>query len=248
MIPKKIHYCWFGRNPLPESAIKCINSWKKYLPDYEITEWNEDNFDVNILPYTKDAYEAKKYAFVSDYARFKILYEHGGLYFDTDVEVIRPMNEIIENGSFLGFEINPCTNRPYGAVNPGLGMGAEKGTSIYADILDYYTRLNFINEDGSYNTTDAVVNITTRELINAGLTNKDGIQTVANITVYPADYFNPFDDVTGRLNKTKNTRTIHWFTKTWMNVNPRKQWLSRLSHRIFGTQLISKIMSKLRKS
>lgn len=95
MIPKKIHYCWFGRNPLPESAQKCIASWKKYLPDYEIIEWDEDNFDVNCIPYTTQAYEAKKYAFVSDYARFKILYEHGGLYFDTDVEVIRPLDDII---------------------------------------------------------------------------------------------------------------------------------------------------------
>ena len=105
MIPKIIHYCWFGRNPLPESAIKCINSWKKFFPDYEIKEWNEDNFDVNIIPYTKEAYEAKKYAFVSDYARFWILYHHGGLYFDTDVEVIKAMDDIIELGPFMGVEV-----------------------------------------------------------------------------------------------------------------------------------------------
>ena len=107
MIPKKIHYCWFGRNPLPDSALRCIASWKKYLPDYEILEWNEDNFDVNSIQYIAQAYKVKKYAFVSDYARFKILYEHGGLYFDTDVEVIKPMEEIVSRGPFLGFEINP---------------------------------------------------------------------------------------------------------------------------------------------
>lgn len=135
MIPKKIHYCWFGRNPLPESALKCIASWRKYLPDYEIIEWNEDNFDVNSIPYTRQAYESKKYAFVSDYARFKILYEHGGLYFDTDVEVIRPMDDIIAKGPFMGFEINPCTERPQGAVNPGLGLGAVAQMPIYLSLI-----------------------------------------------------------------------------------------------------------------
>lgn len=107
MIPKIIHYCWFGRGPLPELAQKCIASWKKYLPDYEIKEWNEDNFDVNIIPYTAEAYQAKKYAFVSDYARFWILYQYGGIYFDTDVEVIRPMDDIISKGNFMGFETDP---------------------------------------------------------------------------------------------------------------------------------------------
>ena len=106
MIPKIIHYCWFGHNPLPESAIKCIESWKKFFPDYEIREWNEDNFNVDIIPYTKDAYEAKKYAFVSDYARFWILEKFGGLYFDTDVEVIKSMEDIIAEGAFLGAEID----------------------------------------------------------------------------------------------------------------------------------------------
>lgn len=104
MIPKIIHYCWFGRNPLPLLAVKCIESWKRYFPDYEIREWNEDNFNVNMIPYTREAYEAKKYAFVSDYARFYILYYYGGLYFDTDVEVIKPMNDIIERGAFMGCE------------------------------------------------------------------------------------------------------------------------------------------------
>ena len=104
MIPKVIHYCWFGRNPLPKDAIICINSWKKNLPDFEIKEWNEDNFDVNMIPYTAEAYAAKKYAFVSDFARFWILYKHGGLYFDTDVEVIKPLDDIIARGNFMAYE------------------------------------------------------------------------------------------------------------------------------------------------
>lgn len=245
MIPKKIHYCWFGRNPLPESAQKCISSWRKFLPDYEIIEWNEDNFDVNTIPYTAQAYEAKKYAFVSDYARFDILYRYGGLYFDTDVEVIRPMDDIIAAGSFMGFEVNPSVERPYGAVAPGLGIGAEKGMELYKAILDYYAKLNFVQPDGSYNMTDAVVNITTRELIKAGLQDKQGAQKVAETIIYPSDYFNPFDDATGRLNRTANTHTIHWFTKTWLNVSPLHQKLSRLSHRIFGVQTVSKLKSLL---
>lgn len=232
MIPKKIHYCWFGRNPLPESAQKCIASWRKYLPDYEIVEWNEDNFDVNSIPYTMQAYQAKKYAFVSDYARFKILYEHGGVYFDTDVEVIRPMDDIIARGPFMGFEIDPCPQRPCGAVAPGLCLGAIAEMTLYKSILDYYRTLDFIKADGSHNTTDAVVNITTRELIKVGLEDKAGIQKVADITIYPAEYFNPFDDATGRLNKTNNTYTIHWYSKTWLNVSPMRQVLSRYYHRL----------------
>jgi len=104
MIPKVIHYCWFGRNSLPPLAVKCLESWKRFFPDYEIKEWNEDNFDVNIISYTAEAYRVKKYAFVSDYARFWILYHYGGLYFDTDVEVIKSMDDIIAKGSFMGCE------------------------------------------------------------------------------------------------------------------------------------------------
>ena len=247
MIPKKIHYCWFGRNPLPKSALKCIASWKKYLPDYEIIEWNEDNFDVNSIPYTAQAYAAKKYAFVSDYARFKILYDHGGLYFDTDVEVICQMDDIIARGPFMGFEVNPNPQRPYGAVAAGLGIAAEKGMTLYKSILDYYSQLSFILADGSYNIVDAVVNITTRELVKAGLQDIPGIQTVADTTIYPADYFNPFNDATGRINKTDNTRTIHWFSKTWLNVSPWRQHISRFTHRIFGVNTFSKLRRIIKK-
>lgn len=246
MIPKKIHYCWFGRNPLPESAQKCIASWRKYLPDYEIIEWNEDNFDVNTIPYTRQAYEAKKYAFVSDYARFKILYEHGGLYFDTDVEVIKSMDDIIATGPFMGFEIDPNPQRPYGAVAPGLGLGANPKMGLYHVILDYYNQLSFILPDGSLNFNDAVVNITTRELIKAGLKDTVGIQRVEGIGIYPSDYFNPFDDLTGRLNITSNTFSIHWFSKTWKSLPKWRINLSRIAHRIFGVNFTKRIRNFIR--
>lgn len=246
MIPKKIHYCWFGRNPLPESALKCIASWRKFFPDYEIIEWNEDNFNVNCIPYTAQAYEAKKYAFVSDYARFKILYEQGGLYFDTDVEVIRPMDDIITRGPFMGFEIDPDGKNHYGAVAPGLCLGATVEMPPYKTILESYLHLQFLNPDGTQNQT-TVVSYITDILKTGGLTTRQGIQNVCGISIYPKEYFNPLNDNTGKLTITSNTRSIHWFTKTWLNVSPWRTKISRLSHRILGESTISRIKSILKK-
>ena len=191
MIPKVIHYCWFGRNPLPELAMKCIASWKRFLPDYEIKEWNEDNFNVNIIPYTAEAYQAKKYAFVSDYARFWILYHYGGLYFDTDVEVIRQMDDIIARGPFMGCE-NEAGDTSIASVapglglgvNPGLGLGVNPGLGLYKEILDYYASLQFINEDGSFN-MKTVVEYITEILCKQGLRITNEIQECAGVWIYP---------------------------------------------------------------
>ena len=232
MIPKVIHYCWFGRNPLPKSALKCIDSWRKFFPDYEIKEWNEDNFDVNIIKYTQDAYNAKKYAFVSDYARIWILYNYGGVYFDTDVEVISPMIDIIEKGPFMGFEINNSTENKI-AVNPGLGIGSPSHLELYKDILDVYSNLNFWI--GSKINLYAIVRITTDILTINGLKNVDGAQTVNGITIYPSDFFNPLDSLTGRLNKTANTRTIHWYDNSWSSpVSRLKTKIGKLIRRILN--------------
>ena len=143
---KVIHYCWFGGKPLPRSAEKCIASWKKFLPKYEIRRWDESNFDVNAIPYTREAYAAGKYAFVSDYARFWILFHHGGVYFDTDVEIVSPMYDILETGSFLGIETR---NSSMITVNPGLGFAASRGSSLLGEFLDLYRGLHFLNDDGA---------------------------------------------------------------------------------------------------
>jgi hypothetical protein len=241
MIPKIIHYCWFGRNPLPKSAVKCINSWRKFFPDYEIKEWNEDNFDVNSIPYTAEAYQARKYAFVSDYARFWILYHFGGIYFDTDVEVIKPMDDIIERGPFMGIEVvGTEIFESYPLVNPGLGLGAEPGLSFYKKVKDYYESIHFVNDAGIIS-GGTVVKHTTGLLLDFGLSPGDIFQQIEGISIFPSDFFNPFDDLTGKLRITDNTRSIHWYAATWQRRKPLIRWLSRMSHRVFGLYLHRKI-------
>ena len=218
MIPKFIHYCWFGRNPLPQLALDCIASWRKYLPDYEIKEWNEDNFDVNIIPYTKEAYEQKKYAFVSDYARFWILEKYGGLYFDTDVEIIRPIDDIIANGPFMGAEDNGKTWTKSYNVAVGLGMGAEPHSSFIKDMMTVYNGLHFEYNPDIKKMVN-IVTYTTRKLTEMGLQNKCEIQKVEEFTIYPHDYFNPINTVSGRLHITENTRSIHHYAGSWVMKN-----------------------------
>ncbi len=245
-IPKIIHYCWFGRNPLPESAIKCINSWKKFFPDYKIKEWNEDNFDVNIIPYTHDAYEAKKYAFVSDYARFWILYHEGGVYFDTDVEVIKPFDDIIKKGAFMGLESNGHDQYIKLSINPGLGLGACAKLDIYREILNHFHQMSFYNEDHTFNNY-SMIPMVTELFLKEGLKAIGNVELIRGIYIYPQDYFNPFDDLTGKLNITIRTHSIHWYSKSWCDVNSTHIWLSRMVHRIFGLKInrIKKLLNRL---
>lgn len=234
-IPKVIHYCWFGGNPLPESALKCINSWKKFLPDYEIKEWNESNFDVNSIPYTRDAYKAKKYAFVSDYARFWIMYHHGGIYFDTDVEVLKPMDDIIAKGNFMGREIGAyMRNMGLGdgdgyAVNPGLGFGMEQSSPLLKEILDNYNEFSFIKPDGTLN-LKTIVNYTTETLYKYGLTHQNDMPVlVEDIWIYPTDVFCPMDHTKGNYVKTtERTRTIHLYDATWRDHSTLRYKLARV--------------------
>ena len=249
MIPKVIHYCWFGGNPLPPLAEKCIASWKKYLPDYEIKEWNESNFDVNVIPYTEQAYKAKKYAFVSDYARFWILYKYGGIYFDTDVEVIRPMDDIIAAGPFMGCE-NNGSDMSYAhvapglglGVNPGLGLGVNPGLGLYKEMLDFYATLSFRRKDGSLDKT-TIVTYTTNILCKHGLKNSSEVQSVAGVNIYPVDYMCPQDYVTGEINITDRTVSIHHYSGSWKT--PKDKLKSRIAS-LLGDR-VTGVLIKLRR-
>jgi hypothetical protein len=213
-ILKKIHYCWFGKNELPESAKKCILSWKKYFSDYEIVEWNESNYNINKTDFIKEAYAAKKYAFVSDYARFDILYNYGGIYFDTDVEVIKPFGDILRNSAFMGFET-------VGEVNSGLGMGSIAGNEIFQKILNYYNNRHFLKPDGSYDTR-TVVSIASDIMTGYGLKRENRIQSIEGITIYPIEYLCPMSFETGKVEITNNTVSIHHFDGSWVSENGQK--------------------------
>lgn len=226
-IPKVIHYCWFGHKPLPELAKKCIASWREFFPDYQIKEWNEDNFDVKQIPFTEEAYSVKKYAFVSDYARFKILYDEGGVYFDTDVEVIKSFEGIIQKGPFMGLEIdidnkeNDITN----SVNPGLGMAASPGNPFYKKMLDLYQTLHFEKNKKDYALSTIVTKLTSEMLLQDGWIPKEGeISLVNSIFIYPKKYFCPYSVKTRSNEITNETYSIHHYASSWLT---RKQkWIN----------------------
>ena len=249
MIPKVIHYCWFGRNPLPASAQKCIASWRKFLPDYEIKEWNEDNFDVDIVSYTQQAYEAKKYAFVSDYARFWILFHYGGLYFDTDVEVVKPLDDIIRRGAFMGIEQGASLDgKPM--VAPGLGLGVAARHPFYERMLHVYADLNYRKNDGSYDDA-TIVTYTTRELYAHGMGITNELQNVNGIWIYPADYFCPMDSTTGVITLTDNTVSIHHYDCSWMDHHSlgfRLHQIKNMFFRLIGQQNARRINRFLHRS
>lgn len=223
MIPKVIHYCWFGRGEKPKLAQKCIASWKKFCPDYEIIEWNEDNFDVNMNGYTRMCYEQKKYAFLSDYVRLLVVAQHGGLYFDTDVELLRSPDPLLAHDAFFGFETPEY-------VATGLGFGSvAHGEAIEAMQYEYAPLL-----DGQHGTVGCP-RLNTAALVKLGLQQNGAYQTVAGAIILPSDYLNPYESATGRIKKTANTISVHWYSAAWMG---RKQKLRgaimRPLHRIFG--------------
>ena len=239
MIPKIIHYCWFGGNSLPESAKKCIESWKSFFPDYEIKQWNEQNFDVNICDYCREAYEAKKWAFVSDYARFWILYKYGGIYFDTDVEVIADFRDIISGGPFMG-----CEQTINGAVmaNPGLGLAMNPHEPFLKTILDTYEKAHFDISDETKLKT--VVDYTTELLMKEGFQGNNTTEQAAGLTIYPTDYFCPMNQESGEINITENTRSIHHYTASWQS--PYKRLKSKIK-RIIGKKATDRIIRIKRK-
>lgn len=229
MIPKKIHYCWFGQSEKPKLAQKCIESWKKFCPDYELIEWNEENFDIHRNPYTEMCHIQRKYAFLTDYVRLWVVYQYGGIYMDTDVELIRPLDTLLKHTAYFGFE-----NNEY--INTGIGFGAEKNHLVIQKMLREYDVLL----DGKHGTIGCPI-LNTRAMLSLGLQQNGAFQKLEDCTVYPAEYFNPYDDLTGRLKKTQNTYSIHWYAKTW--VDKKSVFRSRFTrpfHRIFGTDCFAR--------
>ena len=208
MIPKIIHYCWFGSNPLSETAQECIASWRKYCPEYEIKEWNESNFDLNCCDFVKEAYEAKKWAFVSDVARLKIVYEEGGIYLDTDVQVVKSFDDLLSNQCFLGEETT-------GFINTGLGFGAEKHSLIVKELFEMYIGKHFKLEDESFDMVPCPQK-NTEPLFKYGY-QFSGIKIWENehVTIYPPEYFCPLDYEKQTLEKTNKTYSIHWYNASW---------------------------------
>ena len=223
MIPKKIHYCWFGKAKKPTLAIKCIKSWKKFCPDYEIIEWNENNFDVSQTTYTKMCYEQKKYAFLSDYVRLLVVEKYGGIYFDTDVEVCRSFDGLLGYKAFFGFE-----NKDY--VATGLGFGAEPNNEIVKQMIKEYDILL----DGEHDTV-VCPKLNTEALIKFGLIQNGNMQEIRGAMIYPEEYFNPLNSITGELVKTSNTHSVHWYSMSWLPCGIRlRSKITRPFHRIFG--------------
>ncbi len=229
---KEIHYCWFGKGKKSKLIRRCIRSWKKFCPDYQIKEWNEDNFDINCCKYVQEAYNAKKWAFVSDACRFWVLYNYGGIYLDTDVELIKPIDDLPEN--FVGFE-------RVGVVASGLIRGAEKGDKICKEMYDSYLEDSFVNKDGTLN----LCTVCEREsglLKKYGLKDIDEIQLVEGTTVYPTRFFCPIDIETGKLTVTEDTYSIHRYAASWETpMNRFRGKVYFLLIKIFGEKIANKI-------
>lgn len=240
MIPKTIHYCWFGRGKMPELAIKCIKSWKKYLPDYQLKLWNEDNFDININQYVKEAYQARKFAFVTDYVRLYTLYTEGGIYMDTDVEIIKPLDNLLHLSAFSGYESNKYDNFPTGL------MASSKGGVWVKEQLDYYTHKHFIKEDGSYDMTTNTQTISSIMIAN-GFELNGTYQIYKNdMHCFPKDYFCPKTS-TGILKLTKNTYCIHHFAGSWQELSAMNKIKKFVTKKILGVFLTDKLILLKRK-
>lgn len=232
---KMLHYCWFGKAPKSKTIEKCIASWKQYFPDWKLMEWNEDNFDIHHNIYVEQAYNAKKWAFVSDYCRFWALEKYGGIYFDTDVEVIRSFDPLLQNDGFTGFETDQF-------VAPGLVLYAkESDNAIVKAARAYYDGARFLDENGERIKIN-VCGIFTEILKQYGFQPNGCQQRCGDMIVYPKDFFCPFDDATGVLHKTENTYSIHWYDKSWM---PKRKILRnrimRIVHRILGSDIRQKL-------
>lgn len=238
-IPKIIHYCWFGHGKMPKLAIHCIDSWKKYLPDYEFILWKEDNFDINCNQFVKEAYESRKYAFVTDYVRLYALYNYGGIYMDTDVEVLKSLDKFLEHQAFTG-----CENERMCVT--GI-MATEKNHKWIEDLLKEYDDRRFILTDGSIDNTPNTQMITQVTIKKYGWKPKNEHQILKEgLNIYPFDFFCAKNWQTGRIHISENTHTIHHFSGSW---HSRMDKLKNKIQRIIGpqgTRLIVKVKKKIK--
>ncbi|WP_339207726.1 glycosyltransferase [Paenibacillus sp. FSL K6-3182] len=237
-IPRILHYCWFGRGEKSKKIQKCMDSWQKHLSDYTIIEWNEDNFDLNSNRYVKEAYVAGKYAFVSDYVRLHALFHLGGIYVDTDVEVLKPLDSFLQHEAFSGFEDETYLQ--------SATMGAVKGHPWIKELLIDYARRSFLLPGGNFD-------MTTNTSVITELSKKDGLilngefQVLPNgVTFYPRTFFSPYDYINGGNYITGNSFTIHHFAKSWLPIHVRmNSKLKRVASRVVGPSVISKMRKLL---
>ena len=218
-IPKVIHYCWFGEESLPKLEKKCIKSWKKKCPDYKIQRWDESNFDINICQYIQEAYEKKQWAFVSDYARLWIIYNHGGIYLDTDVELIKNLDFLLTYKAFYGFE-------DYIYVNTGIGFGAEPKNESVGLLLKEYEKLHFIKQNGMYDNLPCPQR-NTNALLKYGLVQNGSTQVLRDETlILSKDFMSPMEYATGKLYLTDDTISIHHYKASWHTDEQKKRRVS----------------------
>lgn len=212
MIPKLIHYCWFGKGKMPLIAEKCIASWKKYVPDYELIQWDESNFDLTANPYVKEAYEAKKFAFVTDYVRLYVLYTYGGIYMDTDVQLLKSIDDLLAFPAFTGFESEKD-------VPTGIMASVKDGLWV-KEQLDYYDNRHFLKQDGSMDMTTNT-QIISKIMCDNGFVLKNSYQVYKDeLHVFPKDYFSP-KERSGIINLSENSYCIHHFNGSWMTKNQK---------------------------
>ena len=229
-IPKVIYYCWFGRGELPKLAQKCIKSWEKYCPEYKIVCINEENFDINENRYAKEAYAAKKWAFVSDYARLKVLYDNGGIYLDTDVEIIKPLDELIQENGYMGFDDS-------GIISTGLGFACEKGNELVGAFLKDYDDISFILPDGTYDLMPCPIR-NTEVLKKLGMDVNIRDQIFMGIRMLDEDYLCPVKYYSGKKIITKNTYSIHHFCASWTSATSKRTVF--IKH-LIGVELYNKL-------
>ena len=236
MIPRKIHYCWFGRGEMPQLAKDCIASWHKHMPDWEYKLWNEDNFDVGSTPYTQEAYEAKKYAFVTDYVRLYALLTEGGVYMDTDVEVLKPLDDLLHHSAFTGYE---GTKTMY----PVTGIMASEANGLWvSEQLHAYDGSHFVKEDGTLDTTTNCQRIYKLMLSNGFVPNGGKMHQYKDLTIYPVDYFCPRQS-TGEFLLTSNTYCDHHFMGSWAD---KKGGIRSLT-KIVGSKNMTRLIKLKRK-